>query len=172
MPSRCRQNFSSEAEAAINEQINLELTASYVYQSMAAYFAHDSVALCGLSHRFRKESDEERSHANMLIDYLTKRGGHLALKAIEAPRMDWQSAKFALESALDLEKRVNDSLLKLHALASSLDDPHLSDFIEEEFLEDQVEGLKELAELLTRLERCGCDGLGLHIFDRDLSSEK
>lgn len=29
-----RQNFNSEAEAGINKQINVELHASYIYQSM------------------------------------------------------------------------------------------------------------------------------------------
>jgi len=33
--SQVKQNFAAECEAAINKQINLELYASYVYQSMA-----------------------------------------------------------------------------------------------------------------------------------------
>ncbi len=32
--SAIRQNFHEESEAAINKQINMELYASYVYQSM------------------------------------------------------------------------------------------------------------------------------------------
>lgn len=31
-----RQNFTAESEAGINKQINLELYASYVYQSMVS----------------------------------------------------------------------------------------------------------------------------------------
>jgi len=34
MMSAIRQNYHPECEAAINKQINLELYASYVYQSM------------------------------------------------------------------------------------------------------------------------------------------
>ena len=33
-----RQNFHSDSEALINKQINLELTASYVYLSMVSKF--------------------------------------------------------------------------------------------------------------------------------------
>lgn len=47
MASKVRQNFHGEVEAGINKQINLELTASYVYLSMAAYFDRDDVALQG-----------------------------------------------------------------------------------------------------------------------------
>lgn len=36
--SRPRQNFHQESEAGINKQINMELYASYVYQSMVIYF--------------------------------------------------------------------------------------------------------------------------------------
>jgi ferritin len=44
----------------------------------------------------------------------------------------------------------------------------LQDFIEAEFLEEQVEGVKRLSDLLRRLERVSCDGLGLHTIDNEL----
>jgi len=170
MTSRCRQNFSESCEKAINAQINMELNASYVYQSMAAHFAHDTVSLPGLAGRFRKEAEEERSHALKFVDYLTKRGGQVVFTDIKAPVNSWKSAREALEAALELEKAVNASLLKLHAAADDACDPHLADFIEEEFLEDQVGTLKELADLITQLDRCGNEGLGLYLFDQKLSS--
>ena len=36
MASQVRQNYHSESEAGVNKQINLELYASYVYQSMVS----------------------------------------------------------------------------------------------------------------------------------------
>lgn len=168
--SRCRQNFSESCESAINSQINMEFAASYVYQAMAAHFAHDSIALPGLAAHFRKEAEEERSHALKFVDYLTKRGGLVKFSDISAPSGSWKSAREALEAALNLEKAVNASLLKLHSLADEQNDPHLADFIEEEFLDDQVETLKELADLITQLDRCGNEGLGLYLFDQKLSS--
>lgn len=166
--SRCRQNFSEACENAINFQINMEFGASYVYQAMAVHFAHDSIALPGLSAHFRKEAEEERSHALKFVDYSTKRGGIVHFRDIPGPKGSWKTAREALETALELEKAVNESLLKLHSLAGSEDDPHLADFIEEEFLDDQVETLKELADLITQLNRCGNEGLGLHLFDQKL----
>ena len=72
--SQARQNFSSECEVAINEQINMELYASYVYQSMAMYYDRDDVALPGFSAFFKHNSDEEREHAEKFMKYLNKRG--------------------------------------------------------------------------------------------------
>jgi ferritin heavy chain len=67
------------------KQINLELKASHIYLSMASYFARDNVALPGLHQFFKKSSEEEREHAEKLIDYQNKRGGKVAIQGIPAP---------------------------------------------------------------------------------------
>ena len=61
--SLCRQNFSAECEMGINKQISMELSASYTYLSMAFYFDRDDVALNGFYEFFKKQSDDERDHA-------------------------------------------------------------------------------------------------------------
>lgn len=42
---------------------------SYVYHAMSAYFDRDNVALPGLASYFRAASDEEREHAQTLMDF-------------------------------------------------------------------------------------------------------
>jgi len=69
-----------------------------------------------------------------------------------------------------LERNVNQSLLELHAVAGTQNDAHLSDFIESEFLTEQVEAIKELSDLITKLKRAG-PGLGEYIFDKDFKKE-
>ena len=44
-----RQNFAADCENALNQQINSELCASYVYLAMYAYFSRDGIALPGLT---------------------------------------------------------------------------------------------------------------------------
>ena len=169
--SRVKQNFHQETEDAINKQINMELTASYIYQSMAFYFDRDDQALPGFSKLFKKSSDEEREHAEKLMGYLNKRGGQLVLTNVSKPPKDeWGTGLNALETALDLEKQVNKSLLNLHELASSKSDPHLTDYLEGEFLEEQVESIKKLGDHITKLKRAGASGLGEYLFDKELNS--
>ena len=166
--SQVRQNFHEESEKAINAQINLELTASYVYQSMSFHFDRDDIALPGYSHKFAEDSKEEREHAEKLMKYLNKRGGRVVLADVKRPdRDEWGNGLSALQAALDLEKKVNQSLLNLHALAATHNDAHLTDFLEEEYLDEQVEAIKKLADLITRAKRAG-EGLGEHLFDKDL----
>lgn len=169
--SKCRQNFHAESELKINEQINMELQASYVYQSMAFYFDRDDVALPGFSKFFKHNSEEEREHAEKLMKYLNSRGGRIVLKDVKRPDLDeWGNGLSALQTALNLEKQVNASLLSLHAVASTHNDPHLSNFLEEVFLTEQVESIKQLGDMITRLNRAGPQGLGEFMFDKELQS--
>merc|ERR1711879_22650 len=166
--SRCRQNFHEASEAGINKQITMELNASQVYLSMAAFFGRDDIALPGFQGFFQKSADEEREHAGKLIEYMNKRGGRVILGALDAPKGSWDSALAALEDALELEKSVNASLLALHKIAGDHDDAQMCDYLEGEFLAEQVEGEKELADMITNLRRCG-EGLGVYLFDKNLS---
>eukprot|EP00916_Digyalum_oweni_P024476 GHVL01040452.1.p1 GENE.GHVL01040452.1~~GHVL01040452.1.p1 ORF type:complete len:102 (+),score=7.90 GHVL01040452.1:126-431(+) len=81
--SQCRQNYHAECEAGVNRQINMELHASYCYQSMAFYFDRDDVALPGFSKFFRKSSDEEREHGEKLMTFQNQRGGRIVLQDIK-----------------------------------------------------------------------------------------
>jgi len=166
--SLSRQNFHEECEANINKQINMELYASYVYMSMAYYFDREDIALPGFHKFFKKASDEEREHAEKFMAYQNIRGGRIVLQQINKPTRDeWSSPLDAVQAALELEKTVNQTLLDLHGVASERADPQLCDFLESNFLEEQVHAIKELSEFVARLRRVG-KGLGEHIFDKEL----
>jgi ferritin heavy chain len=166
-----RQNYHPTSEANVNKQISLELYASYVYMSMAYYFDRDDVAFPGLFKFFKKNSDEEREHAEKFMKYQNSRGGRIILQPIAKPSNDeWTSPAAAMHAALELEKTVNKTLLQMHATASDNGDAHLCDFLESEFLNEQVEAIKELADYCTQLKRCG-PGLGEYIFDKELSEK-
>ena len=167
--SAIKQNFHEDSEKAINKQINLELTASYVYQTMAMHYDRDDVALPGFSSFFKQDAVEEREHAEKLMNYLNKRGGRIVFEDVKRPvSYAWGNGMQGLQAALALEKQVNQSLLDLHVVASANNDAHLTDFLEQEFLDDQVKTIKELSNLITNLKRAGQEGLGEYLFDKDL----
>lgn len=163
--SAIRQNYAEESEAAINKQINMELYASYVYMSMAYHFDRDDIALEGFHKFLKHSSDEEREHAEKLMKYQNLRGGRIVLQDVKAPEVEWSSHIKALEDALALERKVNESLLNLHGIAGKNNDAHLCDYLEEEFLDEQVKSINEISKLLTNAKRCG-DGLGIYQFDK------
>ena len=75
--------LSEKIEAAFNKQITAELYASNLYLAMGAYF--DSLAYRGFGHWLRLQSDEERQHAQRIIDIVVNRGGTVDIQGIEAP---------------------------------------------------------------------------------------
>ena len=50
---------------------------------------------------------------------------------------------------------MNQPLLDLHTLATEKNDPHLCDFIETHYLDEQVKSIKELGDHVTNLRRLG-----------------
>merc|ERR1712002_739971 len=169
MASQVRQNYHEDCEASINKQINMELYASYVYLSMGHYFERDDVSLPGLAKFFKESSNEERDHAQTFMKYQNMRGGRIVLQQIAAPSLqEWGSGLDALQAALDLEKQVNQSLLELHSTAGTNNGPHLSKLLEDEYLEEQVESIKKIGDMITRLKRGRPTGLGEYIFDKEL----
>ncbi|KAG8644861.1 hypothetical protein MANES_10G008900v8 [Manihot esculenta] len=158
--SLARQKYSDECEIALNEQINVEYNVSYVYHAMFAYFDRDNVALKGLAKFFKESSLEEREHAEKLMEYQNKRGGKVKLQSIVMPLSEFDhvekgDALYAMELALSLEKLTNEKLLKLHSVAEQNHDVQLTDFIESEFLAEQVEAIKKISEYVAQLRRVG-----------------
>ncbi|XP_076451123.1 soma ferritin-like [Babylonia areolata] len=170
--SQIRQNFHEECEAGINRQINLELYASYVYMSMSFHFDRDDVAQKGFHEFFKKQSDEEREHAEKLMEYQNMRGGRILLQDVKKPDHDeWGSGLEAMTAALQLEKSINQSLIDLHHLAGSHNDSQMGDFVEDNFLKEQVESIKKISDYITNLKRVG-SGLGEFLFDKETLQEK
>ncbi|XP_054788425.1 ferritin-3, chloroplastic-like [Prosopis cineraria] len=174
--SLARRNFLDECEAAINEQINVEYNVSYVYHAMFAYFDRDNVALKGLAKFFRESSEEERGHAEKLMEYQNKRGGRVKLQSIVMPLSEFDHEEkgdglYAMELALSLEKLTNEKLLNLHRVATINNDVQLADFVESEFLGEQVEAIKRMSEYVAQLRRVG-RGHGVWHFDQTLLHEE
>ncbi|TKY56902.1 Ferritin-4 [Spatholobus suberectus] len=202
--SLARQKYVDVSEAAVNEQIKLllslslslssvllchflvvilfffgcsvEYNVSYVYHAMFAYFDRDNVALRGLAKFFKESSEEEREHAEKLMEYQNKRGGRVKLQSIVMPLSEFDHADkgdalHAMELALSLEKLTNEKLLNLHGVAMKNCDVQLADFVESEFLGEQVEAIKRISEYVAQLRRVG-KGHGVWHFDQTLLHER
>uniref|UniRef100_A0A8C5XLB8 Ferritin n=1 Tax=Microcebus murinus TaxID=30608 RepID=A0A8C5XLB8_MICMU len=153
------QSHQQDLEAAVTRQVNLELYASHVCLSMS-YFDREDVALKKFARYFLHQSPEEREHAEKLMELQNQRGGRIFLQDIQKPdRDDWESKRYAMECALHLEKSVNQSLLELHKLSTpntGKNDPHLCDFLETHYVNEQVKSIKELGDHVTNLRKMGC----------------
>ncbi|KAI3849138.1 hypothetical protein MKX03_006690 [Papaver bracteatum] len=170
--SLARQKFSEVSEIAINEQINVEYSVSYVYHALYAYFDRDYVALKGFAKFFKEASAQKREHAELLMEYQNKRGGRVKLLGITMPVSEYDhrdkgEALYAMELALSLEKLTNEKLLNLHSVADRNNDVQFAEFVESTFITEQVEAIKKVSEIVAQLWRTG-KGHGVWHFNQML----
>ena len=75
--------LDGKVEKQLNDQINLEYEAFYLYEQLAAFFARSDRALFGFSAYFRKAAEEELHHAHEFTEVVNKRLGTVTLKNVE-----------------------------------------------------------------------------------------
>lgn len=168
-PSQVRQNYDWHCEDAVNTHIQLRLYASYVYMSMAVYFDRDDVALGNFKRFFLSKSHECQANAEVFMHLQNTRGGCLSLHDIARPERDsWHGGSQAMECALHMEMMINQSLLNMHEMAKEKGDAQLCHFLEQNFLNQQVEVLKEVGGYLTNLRQMGAQehSLAEYLFDK------
>ncbi|KAJ1131709.1 hypothetical protein NDU88_010043 [Pleurodeles waltl] len=169
MSSQIRHNYHQASEAGVNRIVNLQLQASYAYLSLGFYFDRDDVALARFSKFFRKQSEKKREHSEKFLKFQNKRGGRVVLQEVKKPEADeWGNGTQAMEYALTLEKTVNQALLDLHKVSTDHTDPHMCDFLESHYLDDEVKLIKKLGHHLTNLKRVKAAevGMGEYLFDK------
>lgn len=158
-----------ELEAAINDQINQELTASYNYLGMSTYF--DNENLDGFAQWMVMQHDEEKVHAMKLLHYLQDRGGKVELDMIPAPIREYADPLEVFQKALETEVENTKSINELYELALKLND-HATKSHLQWFLDEQVEEEKSIEDIIALLERVGDDSAGLLYLDDKLGARQ
>jgi len=173
-------SFTHELETlkfTVYKQINIEYMASYQYHALYSYFSRDQVAFKNIGEFFYKCCVEEREHADTLVKYQIMRGGKVVLENIAKPLLEFNSDNtksdilLGFELALQLEQQVYKSLLELHKISDNSHDYQFSDYIESNFLDEQVKAINELASIIGKLRRIGNDGHGIWNFDNTFNNE-
>jgi len=137
--------ISKELNAAINEEIGLELFASNQYLNTASYF--DGLGLRKLAGMFVKQSDEERAHAIKFVHYLDEVGGTVEIPAVAAPKATFASVEEAVAEALHWELEVTARINAMMTLAVDQKDYAGQDFLRW-FVTEQVEEVSTMENLL------------------------
>ena len=162
-------NLNPKVANALNEQINAELQASYVYLSMAAYF--DSAELPGFASWFRTHSQEELEHAMRIYDFIVKRDGRVVLDGIPKPSSGFASAEAAIDAALSMEKTVTEKIHHLFDLAHEEKEFGTQNMLHW-FLEEQIEEEDLFRRILDQVKAAGDSRWHLLVLDGQLGARK
>jgi len=144
--------ISKKLNAAINDEIGLELFASNLYLSMAAYF--EAYPLKKLAAMFAKQADEERMHALKFFKYVNEVGGTVKIPAIDAPPATFKSVEDVVKVALKWEGEVTDRVNDLMTMAIADKDYAAQDFLRW-FVTEQVEEMGNMENLLKIVQAAG-----------------
>lgn len=153
--------ISKELEAAMNAQIGREFGASLQYVNIAAYFDADS--LPQLAAFFYRQAEEEKMHAMKFVHYIVDAGGQVRVPNVGESKYDFQSAKEAVQAALNWEEEVTKQINDLMDLAIKQNDHIGQDFLRW-FVTEQLEEVSTMDTLLTVVDRAGDNMLWVEDF--------
>ncbi|OQV22177.1 putative Soma ferritin [Hypsibius exemplaris] len=166
--------------AAINKQINLEYSAFYAYESMAAFFDSANNPMPGCSKFLLKLADKQLNQARIFITFLNIKGGKLFLPDIKAPTIaSWDSCLSAMQDALRIEIQIRYGLHDLSKRATKE-----LDFAFEKLASDMIfknaKSIKQIADIVRQFLRVagGAEGrptdrgAGEFLLDKELQKDE
>jgi ferritin len=159
--------LKEKIEEAFNKQINAELYSSYLYLSMAAYFA--SINLSGMANWMKCQAQEEALHAMKFFTFVQERGGAVKLTAIDGPPTTWDSPLAAFKAVYEHEQKVTAMINDLVDLAIQEKD-HAANAFLQWFVSEQVEEESTADGIVQQLKLAGDRGGALFMIDRELGS--
>ncbi len=159
--------FSKKMLDALNNQIRDEFYSEYFYLAMSAWLdAHD---LPGMAQFQRVKSQEERTHAIKLFEYVQSRDGNVVLLALPKPPADYKSFLDLFEHQLKHEQSVTASIHNLYALAMEEHD-YATSVTLQWFVGEQVEEEKEAKEIIQKCKMVGENESALFLLDQQLGA--
>ena len=157
--------IKKEVLDTLNEQINAESYSAYMYLSMAAYF--ENMGLSGFANWMKVQYQEEAAHSLKFFNYVTGRGGKVALKAIDQVPVEFEGIVDVYEKTLVHENHVTDLINNLMNVAVASSD-HASQSFLKWFVDEQVEEEANVEKILATLKLINGQGNGIFMMDREL----
>ncbi|HND52554.1 MAG TPA: ferritin [Pirellulaceae bacterium] len=159
--------LSPVVQGALNEQITTELFSSYNYLAMSAFCERQNFRGC--AQWLRVQSQEEYAHAMKLYDFLLARNGKVELKAIQAPRTDYDSIPQVFAETLKQEEEVSRRIDQLYELAFK--EKAFAALVQLQwFITEQVEEERTARDILSKFELVKDDPSALLDLDRELGT--
>jgi len=157
--------ITKQLAAALNAQINHELYSSYLYLSMAAYC--ETLNLPGSAAWLKLQSQEERTHAMKLYDFMIDRGARVLLQQVDAPPHEFGTIQDVFAQVLTHEQKVTKMIYDLYeqALAAKA---FATQIQLQWFVTEQVEEEKNAGQIVEQLKRVKDSPSGLLYLDREL----
>ncbi|MCP9751824.1 ferritin [Ferruginibacter sp. HRS2-29] len=162
--------LSPAIEAALNEQMTREASASQIYLAYGSWA--DANGYGGISNFLFRHAHEERNHMMKILEYILKRGGKVTITAIPAPPSDPTSVNNCFEKVFQHEVDNTTSIYKIVKLSHDQEDWATWNFMQW-FVKEQTEEENLAISLLDKIKIAGGENAkdeALYSLDRDLET--
>ncbi len=157
--------ISEQMQELINHLIQVELNSAYLYLAMANYFNRRN--LTGMGTWLQLQHQEELTHAQDLIKYLTDQGGVVEIRPISAQPVEFGSPLEAWQQVLDHEQYVTQTYQKAYEMALNAQD-YQTATVFHDFLREQVDETAQSMRIVGRLRINQENPAGLLLLDQEL----
>jgi bacterioferritin B len=150
--------ISEQLGALLIAQLKHELGAHQAYTGISIYFQRESLVRWGAL--FREQAVEEAQHAARIMAFLIDNEVDFDLPAVSKGTTHFESARQAVQSALDSETQVTGQFNAMAAAAQSSGDHRTWQFLLW-FIDEQVEEERKMRGLLDLI------GSGINLFQAE-----
>lgn len=159
--------ISKKMEEALNQQIEFEGYASFLYLSMATWC--DSQGLKGCYDFLKRQSDEERMHMLKIFEYLADVDGFALTPGIKEPPRQFESVQAVFKDVYAHEQKVTQSINKLITLANKENDYATQTFLQW-YVNEQREEEALMRTVLDRIRLIGDGPQSLYFIDKEMDA--
>lgn len=160
--------ISERLLGALNDQLNREFYASYLYLAMSAYFEDQGYS--GFASWMRRQSREEYDHMMRIYRYIFNRGGNVDLRDVKAPKFKGKDTIHVVEEALIQERKVSKDINDLVELSIQEKDHATHNFLQW-FVAEQVEEEATFQEIGKKLSLIGDNQAAFYMLDKEFSQQ-
>ncbi len=157
--------ISQKMEQALNQQIELEGYASFLYLSMASWC--DKEGLDGCAAFMHRQSEEEKEHMLRIFYYISEVDGHALAPAIKQPPHEFESVQSLFEEVYAHEQRVTKSIHELVALSLEEKDHTTHNFLQW-YIDEQKEEEALMRTILDKIKLIGDGSQSLYYIDMEV----
>ena len=159
--------LNKEIVAKICDQINFEWYSAYLYLDISNFYADSD--LNGFANWYAVQTQEERDHAMLFIQYLLNNSERPILKEIKAPDLVYTDFRTPAAVAFEHEQKITASIHDIYALAYELKDFRTMQFLDW-FVKEQGEEEKNAESIIKRYDLFGNDAKSLYLLDAELAT--
>ncbi len=157
--------ISASMEKSLNQQIELECYASFLYLAMASWCEKEGLEGCAAF--MQRQSDEEREHMMRIFHYINEVGEHALTPGVKQPPHSWNSVQELLNEVYKHEQKVTASINLLVAQSYDEKDHATLNFLQW-YVEEQREEEALMRTITDRIKLIGDGPQSLYYIDKEL----